>query len=102
MDITKFTSAMLDAIAHCASEVEIAPEWRPVSAADMRDAYDLLTRKLARHDADPTAQAKGVTISMALDDNITELQQLLANRAPESKIAEKLQTIQTAISHLQQ
>jgi len=39
---------------------------------------------------------------MALDDNITELQQLLANRAPESKIAEKLQTILTAISHLQQ
>ena len=101
MDMFRFMSAMLDAIAQCASEVQIASDWRPVCAADMRDAYDLLSRKLARHDADPAAQAKGVMISMALDDNITELQQLLASRAPETQIAEKLRMILTAIDHLQ-
>ena len=100
MDMVKFTSAMLDAIAHCANEVQIVSDWRPVCAADMRDTYDLLTRKLARHDADPAVQAKGVLISMALDDNISDLQQLLANCAPESQIAEKLRTILTAIDHL--
>lgn len=100
MDMLKFTSAMLDAIEHCASEVQIDPDWRPVCAADMRDAYDLLTRKLARNDADPTVQAKSVLISMALDDNISELQQLLADHAPETQITEKLQTILTTIRHL--
>jgi hypothetical protein len=100
MDMANFTSAMLDAIAHCASEVQIASDWRPICAADMRDAYDLLSRKLARHDADPAAQAKGVLISMALDDNIGELQQLLASHAPEAQIAEKLRTILTAVNHL--
>ncbi len=39
MDMAKFTSAMLDAIAHCAREVQIASDWRLVCAADMRDAY---------------------------------------------------------------
>jgi hypothetical protein len=68
----------------------------------MRDAYDLLTRKLARYDADPTIQAKGVLISMALDDNIGELQQLLAGHAPESQITEKLETILRTISRLRQ
>jgi len=38
MDMVKFTSAMLDAIAHCANEVQIVSDWRPVCAADMRDA----------------------------------------------------------------
>ena len=102
MDMLKFTSAMLDAIEHCASEAKIDSQWRPICAADMRDAYDLLSRKLARHNADPTVQAKGVLISMGLDDNISELQELLADHAPESQITEKLQTILTTISHLRQ
>jgi hypothetical protein len=37
---------------------------------------------------------------MALDDNINGLQQLLASRASEAQIAEKLRTILTAINHL--
>jgi hypothetical protein len=100
MDMLKFTSVMLEAIAHCANEVQIASDWRPVYAADMRDAYDLLTRKLARDDTDPAVQAKGVLISMALDDNISDLQHLLASPALESQIAEKVRTILTAINHL--
>ncbi len=57
----------------------------------MRDAYDLLTRKLARDDTDPAVQGKGVLISMALDDNISDdLQHLLASPALENQIAEKV------------
>ena len=48
MDMIKFTAAMLDAIEHCASEAKCDLEWRSVCVADMRDAYDLLTRMLAR------------------------------------------------------
>ena len=102
MDMTKFTSAMLDAIEHCASEAKLDVEWRLVCIADMRDAYDLLTRKLARDGSDPSAQAKGILISMALDGNISELQQLLADHAPERQIVEKLETIPTAIRYLRQ
>jgi hypothetical protein len=93
MDMIKFTSAMLDAIEHCAREAKIDVEWRSVCVADMRDAYDLLTRKLARDGTDPSAQANGVLIAMALDGNISELQQLLADHAPESQIAEKPETL---------
>jgi hypothetical protein len=42
MDMSKFTSAMLDAIEHCASVAQIDVEWRSVSVGDMRDAYDPL------------------------------------------------------------
>jgi len=67
----------------------------------MRDAYDLLTRKLARDDTDPAVQGKGVLISMALDDNISDdLQHLLASPALESQISEKVRAILTAINHL--
>jgi len=100
MDMMKFTSAMLDAIEHCAREAKTDVEWRSVCIADMRDAYDLLTRKLARDGADPSAQAKGVLIAMALDDSIGELQHLVAGHAPESQIAEKLETILTAVRYL--
>ena len=100
MDMSKFASAMLDVIEHCATEAQIDVEWRSVSVGDMRDAYDLLTRKLARDGADPDLQAKGILISMALDGNIGELQQLMADSAPESLVAEKLQTIVTTIGHL--
>ena len=44
----RFISGMLDVIEHYARETKIVSEWRPVCAADMRDAYDLLIRKLAR------------------------------------------------------
>jgi hypothetical protein len=91
---------MLDAIEHCAKEAQIDVEWRSVCVGDMRDAYDLLTRKLARDGADPDLQAKGIVIAMALDGDICELQQLLADNAPESLVAEKLQTIVTTIGHL--
>jgi len=37
---------------------------------------------------------------MALDDNISDLQHLLASPALESQIAEKVRTILTAINHL--
>ena len=66
MDMSKFTSAMLDVIEHCATEAQIDVEWRSVSVGDMRDAYDLLTRKLARDGVDPDL-AKGTLISMALE-----------------------------------
>src|SRR5262249_127413 len=100
-DMMKFTSAMLDAIEHCAKEAQIDVEWRSVCVGDIRDAYDLLTRKLAR-DGTARVQAKGTEITMALDGNIGELQQLLADGAPESVVAEKLQMIVTAIGHLRE
>jgi hypothetical protein len=102
MDMMKFTSAMLDAIEHCAREAQIDVEWRSVCVGDMRDAYDLLARKLARAGTDPKIQAKGIEITMALDRNISELQQLLADDAPESVVVEKLQMIVTAIGHLRE
>jgi hypothetical protein len=96
MDMMKFTSAMLDAIEHCAREAQVGVGWRSVSVGDMRDAYDLLTRKLARAGIDPEFQAKSVLISMALHGNIGELQQLLADNAPKGVVVEKLQLIVTA------
>jgi hypothetical protein len=76
-------------------------EWRSVCVGDMRDAYDLLTRKLAR-DGTAQVQAKSIVITMALDGNISELQQLLPDGAPERVVAERLQMIVTAISHLRE
>jgi hypothetical protein len=102
MDMMKFTSAMLDAIEHCAREAQIDVEWRSVCVGDMRDAYDLLARKLARAATDPKVQAKGIEITMALEGNISELQQLLADDAPESVVVEKLQMTVTAIGHLRE
>jgi hypothetical protein len=39
---------------------------------------------------------------MALDGNLSEVQQLLADDAPESVVVEKLQMIVTAIGHLRE
>jgi len=96
----RFTSAMLDVIEHCASEAEIDSERRSVCAADMRDAYDLLIRKLARAEPSRMVGEKSALISMALDDKISEVQQLLADQAPDNQITGKLQAILTTISHL--
>ncbi|WP_439409172.1 hypothetical protein ACNJX9_13325 [Bradyrhizobium sp. DASA03076] len=100
MDMRSFTSAMLDCIAHCATEATIDHEWRTVNVADMRDAYDLLIRKLARVGLDPLVQQQSALLSMALDDNISELQQLLADDGREGQITETLQKILRTISHL--
>ncbi|MDA9440148.1 hypothetical protein XH98_13620 [Bradyrhizobium sp. CCBAU 51745] len=66
----------------------------------MRDAYDLLIRKLARIELDPLVQQQSALLSMALDDNISELQQLLADGGREGQITETLQKILKTISHL--
>lgn len=100
MDMMKFTSAMLDAIEHCAREAQIDQEWRSVSIADMRDAYDLLTRRLARDGADPELQGKGLMIVMGLDGEISDLQRLMAENVPEDLIAEQLGAIATMVGHL--
>ena len=102
MDMMKFTSTMLEAIEDCAEEAKFDVEWREVCVGDMRDAYDLLTRKLARDSADPAIQAKSVLITMALDDNISELQQLLADRAPDRQIVEKLEIVLNMIRQLRE
>lgn len=100
MGMMKFTSAMLDAIEHCAREAQIDQEWRSVSIADMRDAYDLLTRRLARDGADPELQGKGLMIVMGLDGEISDLQRLMAENVPEDVIAEQLGAIATMVGHL--
>ncbi|WP_392687510.1 hypothetical protein [Bradyrhizobium sp. RDI18] len=100
MDMMKFTSAMLDVIEHCAREAQIDQEWRAVSVTDMRDAYDLLTRKLARDGTDPKLQGKGLMIVMGLDGEISDLQMLMAENAPEDLITERLGAIVAMIGHL--
>ena len=83
-------------------EAKVDVEMREVCVGDMRDAYDLLTRKLARDSSEPAVQAKSVLITMALDDNISALQQSLADRAPDIQIVEKLETILTMTKRLKE
>jgi hypothetical protein len=71
--------------------------WKPAIQLDEEQA--VMVGKLY---ATTKFQAKGIEITMALNDNKSELQQLLADDAPESVIVEKLQVIVTAISHLRE
>jgi len=100
MDMMKFTSTMLEVIEHCAEEAKVDVGFREVCVGDMRDAHDLLTRKLTRESTHPEVQAKSVLITMALDNNISALQQSIADRAPDIQIAEKLETILALTRHL--
>ncbi|MCG2633030.1 hypothetical protein L6654_41450 [Bradyrhizobium sp. WYCCWR 13023] len=99
-DMRRFISAMLDCMTHCATEATIDREWRTVNVADMRDAYDLLIRKLARIGPDPLTGQQGALLAMAFDDDISELQHLLADCGSERDITDKLQDILKTISYL--
>ena len=71
--------------------------WKPAIQLDEEQA--VMVGKLY---ATTKFQAKGIEITMALNDNKSELQQLLADDAPESVVVEKLQMIVTAIGHLRE